>query len=98
MLGVVLLVGEMLGLVVLLGIGLVLGGIIVLVFRGSRMVLFGLCYVLGIGCFIVVYSVVDGLGVWFFGSFMVYIVWMCVGWGLLMFVVFVVWCGFCVLW
>ena len=68
----------------LLGIILVSGGIISLAFKGRRLVVPGLPYALGTGCFIAAYSVTDGVGVRLSGAPMAYTAWMCALWGVLM--------------
>ena len=76
--------GERIGMGALLGIILVSGGIISLAFKGRRLVVPGLPYALGTGCFIAAYSVTDGVGVRLSGAPMAYTVWMCALWGVLM--------------
>ena len=76
--------GERIGMGALLGIILVSGGIISLAFKGRRLVVPGLPYALGTGCFIAAYSVTDGVGVRLSGAPMAYTAWMCALWGVLM--------------
>ncbi|NKJ40651.1 DMT family transporter [Novosphingobium sp. SG720] len=67
----------------LIGVLLVSGGIIVLAFHGRTIAPRTMVFALGTGCFIGAYSVTDGIGVRLSGSPVGYTVWMCLSWGLL---------------
>lgn len=78
-LGVVVFVGEQLGIYMVIGIVLVLLGIVSLVnlcVMCQCEYLFGLLVVLVIGVFIVVYIIIDGIGVWLVGDVIVYVGWL----------------------
>lgn len=83
-LGAAVFAGERIALGELLGVALVSGGIISLAFSGRRLSVPSLPYALGTGCFIAVYSVVDGIGARLSGAPLAYTVWMCALWGVLM--------------
>lgn len=67
----------------LTGVVLVSSGIVALAFEGRSMGRQTLRFALGTGCFIGAYSVTDGVGVRLSGSALGYTVWMCLLWGLL---------------
>ncbi|POA37131.1 DMT family transporter [Pseudomonas sp. GW456-12-1-14-TSB6] len=89
-LGAALFAGETITPGEMLGIALVSGGIISLAFRGRSLSVPSLPYALGTGCFIAVYSVVDGIGARLSGAPLAYTVWMSALWGVLMPVVYIV--------
>ncbi|GAA3266883.1 DMT family transporter [Sphingomonas yabuuchiae] len=72
------------------GVLLVSGGIVALAFQGRVIGRQTLLFALGTGCFIGAYSVTDGVGVRLSGSPVGYTVWMCLSWGLLAPVTYIV--------
>lgn len=88
-LGATVFAGERPGALALLGILLISGGIVSLAFKGRRLMVPGLPYALGTGCFIAAYSVVDGMGVRLSDAPMAYTAWMSALWGVLMPLVYI---------
>ena len=72
------------------GVVLVSCGIISLAFQGRKLGIGSLPYALGTGCFIGAYSVTDGIGARLSGAPLGYTVWMCLLWGLMTPMVYVV--------
>jgi drug/metabolite transporter (DMT)-like permease len=88
-LGAALFAGELPDPIAMTGVLLVSGGIIALAFQGGRIGLGTLPYALVTGCFIGAYSVTDGIGARVSGTPIGYTIWMCMGWGILMPLVYV---------
>jgi drug/metabolite transporter (DMT)-like permease len=80
-LGAALFVGERLSLSTTAGVLLVTGGIMALAFEGRRFQAATVPAALAAGAFIGAYSVTDGIGVRLSGDVLGYTVWMCLGWG-----------------
>jgi drug/metabolite transporter (DMT)-like permease len=89
-LGAALFAGEIPDPISMAGVLLVSGGIISLAFQGRGLGLDSLAYALGTGCFIGAYSVTDGIGARLSGTPVGYTIWMCLLWGAMMPIVYVV--------
>ena len=83
-LGASLFAGELPAPINIVGVLLVSGGIVSLAFLGERLTSESLLAALATGCFIGAYSVMDGVGARLSGAPIGYTVWMCLLWGVLM--------------
>ena len=90
LLGAALLAHELPAPVNLMGVLLVSGGIVSLALHGGGLDRRALGYALGTGCFIGAYSVTDGIGVRLSGTPAGYTIWMCLLWGVMAPLVYVV--------
>lgn len=88
--GAALFAHELPNLISMLGVLLVCGGIISLAFQGRGVGREAVFYALGTGCFIGAYSVTDGIGVRLSGTPVGYTIWMCLLWGVMAPLVYVV--------
>lgn len=82
-LGGMIFAGEHPNAITTAGVALVSVGIISLAFEGRRLGLVALSYALGTGCFIGAYSVTDAIGVRLSGTPVGYTIWMCLLWGVM---------------
>lgn len=87
--GAAIFAGEFPTPVSMVGVALVSFGIIALAFQGRKVGLASLPYALGTGCFIGAYSVTDGIGVRLSGTPVGYTAWMCLLWGIMAPIVYV---------
>lgn len=83
LIGAAIFAGEIPGPVAAIGVLMVSGGIVSLAFQGRVLGLSSLPYALGTGCFIGAYSVTDGVGVRLSEAPIGYTIWMCMLWGVL---------------